>query len=145
MYDVLEHRKVRRYNFLQQSDIFEALNRIRDAFLAAKDGREVDHIINGLLTQDERLRLGRRIQVAEWILAGSTTDDIERNLKVGRTTIVLVGRLLSEHPECFDLLGSRRKKVEKEFKNKTYRSTGGSKLWVKRKEYTGFTRKDVKR
>ncbi len=139
---------MRRYSFLQKSDIFEALNRIRDAFLAAKDGKDVDHIINGLLTHDEKLKLGRRIQVAEWILAGMKTEEIEQNLKVGRTTITLVGRLLTEHPECFDLLGSRRKKVEAEFKNKAYRtnkSIGGPQFWIERKEYTGFTRKDVKR
>jgi len=136
---------MRRYNFLQQNDVFEALNRIRDAFLAAKEWKEVDHIINGLLTHDEKLRVGRRIQVAEWLLAGMTIEEIERNLKVGRTTITLVGRLLSEHPECYQLLNERKKKVEVEFKNKAYRSTGGSKLWIKRKEYTGFTRKDVKR
>lgn len=136
---------MRRYNFLDKNGIFEALNRVRDAFLAARDGNEVDHIINGLLTHDEKLRVGRRIQVAEWLLAGMTTEDIERNLKVGRTTIVLVGKLLYEHPECFEILGTRKKKVEVEFKSKAYRSAGGSKLWIKRKEYTGFTRKDVKR
>ena len=136
---------MRRYNFLDQSGIFEALNRVRDAFLAARDGKEVDHIINGLLTHDEKLRVGRRIQVAEWIIAGITIEEIERNLKVGRTTITLVSKLLSEHPECFELLGTRKKKVEAEFKSKAYRSVGGSKLWIKRKEYTGFTRKDVRR
>lgn len=136
---------MRRYDFLQKSDVFEALNRIRDAFFAAKDETEVDHIINGLLTYDEKLRLGRRIQVAEWILAGMTTEEIEQNLKVGRTTIVLVGRQLSEHPECYELIKFRRKKVEKEFKSKAYKQTGGSTLIFKRKEYTGYSRKDVKR
>lgn len=136
---------MRRYNFLQQTDVFEALNRIRDAFLAAKDGKEVDHIINGLLTHDEKIRLGRRIQVAEWILAGMTTEDIVQNLKVGRTTIVLVGKQLAEHPECYELIKFRRNKIEKEFKSKSYRQVGGSTLIYKKKEYTGFTRKDVKR
>ena len=63
-------KHMRRYKFLQKEDLFEALNRLRDAFLAAKDGNEVEEIINGLLTQDEKLKIGRRILVAEYIKDG---------------------------------------------------------------------------
>lgn len=136
---------MRRYSFLDKESIFEALNRLRDAFLAAKDGEEVDHIINGLLTTDEKIRLGRRIQVAEWILKGITTEEIEHNLKVGRTTIALVGKLLAEHPTCFELINLRKRKVEKEYSSKAYREIGGSTMVFKKKEYTGYTRQKVKR
>ena len=40
---------MRRYGFLTKTDTYEALNRLRDAFLAAKDGNEVNEIINGIL------------------------------------------------------------------------------------------------
>lgn len=136
---------MRRYKFLNQEDVFEALNRVRDAFLAARDGNEVDHIINGLLTIDEKLRIGRRVQVAERILQGMTTDEIEAELKVGRTTIVSVGKFLDEHPECYKLLNARKKKVEKDYNLKRYRTEGSSKMVFKKKVYTGYTRKDVKR
>lgn len=43
---------MRRYKFLKKEDIYQAFNRLRDAFLSAKDGNEVEEIINGLLTRD---------------------------------------------------------------------------------------------
>lgn len=41
---------MRRYGFLQKSDVFEALNKVRDALLAAKDGNDVEQIMNGVLS-----------------------------------------------------------------------------------------------
>ncbi len=136
---------MRRYQFLDQDGIYEALNRLRNALLAAKDGDEVDHIINGLFTHDERMKIGRRIQVAEFLALGMRTDEIESLLNVGRTTITLVNNAINNHPECFELISSRQKKIDEEFRRKAYKKTGGSKLFHKRTEYTGFRRKDVKR
>ena len=53
---------MRRYVFLREKDIFEALNKVRDAFLAAKDGNEVNKIIDGLLTYDEKLKICRKLR-----------------------------------------------------------------------------------
>ena len=46
---------MRRYRFLEKEEIFDALNKLRNAFLAARDGDEVEEIINGLLTFDEKM------------------------------------------------------------------------------------------
>ena len=136
---------MRRYKFLNKEDIYQALNRLRDAFLAAHDGNEVEEIISGILTRDERLKIGRRILVAEYIKDGVRFEDITKSLKVGKNTIVEVMRCLENHPECFDIINKRRQKVQTTYANKKYRSVGGPKLVFKRKEYTGFKRKDVKR
>lgn len=136
---------MRRYIFLQKEDIYEALDRLRDAFLAAKDGSEVEEIIKGILTQDEKLRIGRRIITAEYIKAGINVDQISRTLKVGRNTIMRVARALEENPKSFELVERRRNTVEKEYSKRKHRSTGGSQIVFKGKEYTGFKRKDVKR
>ena len=135
----------RRYRFLTKENVYEALNRLRDAFLAAKDGDEVNKIINGLLTHDERLKIGRRILIAESIKLGMSIHAIAKELKVGKNTVLSVMRSLDEDPTYLDLISERIKKVEKEYQGKKYREVGGSTLIFKKKEYTGFKRKDVKR
>src|SRR3989344_4544747 len=104
-----------RYNRLNQTDVYEAFNRLRDVFLAAKNGHEVDKVTNGLLTHDEKLKIGRRIIIAEYLLANMPMEQIVRELKVGMNTVIHVARRLEKYRECFDLIETRRKAVEKEY------------------------------
>ncbi len=136
---------MRRYKFLKREEVYEALNRLRDAFLAAKNGDEVEQIIKGLLTRDERLKIGRRVLISEYLNADFTIDQIARELKVGKTTILAVLKNSEEFPMCYELLKKRRANVNKTYLNKKYRTAGSSTLVFKKKEYTGFKRKDVKR
>jgi uncharacterized protein YerC len=136
---------MRRYHFLQQKDVFEALDRVRDALLAARDGNDVEQIMNGILTFDERMKIGRRILVAEYLIAGFKMEEIKDMFNVGRTTISQVTRKIGDYERCFDLLRSRNKKVNDTYGKKRYRLSGGSTKIFKTKEYTGFKRKDVKR
>lgn len=136
---------MRRYHFLTEKEVHEALNRLRDAFLAAKDGNEVSEIISGLLTQDERIKLGRRIVIAEALQKDIGYRDLIQLDRVGATTVAHVFKMLESHPKCFELINLRKKKLEKEYEAKKYRKTGGSKLVFKKKEYTGLKRSDIKR
>lgn len=130
---------------MTKEDIYDAFNRLRDAFLAAKNGEEVEEIIKGLLTHDEKLKIGRRILVAEYIREGMGIDEIAKALKVGKNTIMFVAKKLDDNSLFFDLINKRRKKVEDEYNRKKYRFLGSSKLVFKKREYTGFKRKDVDR
>lgn len=136
---------MRRYKFLDKEEIYEALNRLRDAFLAAKNGLEVEEIIKGILTTDERLKIGRRIIIAECIRTGMGLDEIVDTLKVGKSTIMYVMRKLDQNPRFIDLILARQKKVESEYSKRRYRLIGSSYQVFKKKEYTGFKRKDVGR
>lgn len=136
---------MRRYKFLDKEDIYDALNRLRDAFLAAKNGAEVEEIINGILTTDERLKIGRRIIIAECIRSGMGIDEIVDTLKTGKSTIMYVVRKLDQNPNFMDLILARQKKVEGEYTKKRYRLVGSSYQVFKKKEYTGFRRRDVER
>lgn len=136
---------MRRYNFLEKNDVYTSLNKVRDAFLAAKDGNDVDQIINGLLTFDEKMKIGRRIIVAECLLNDMRNEDIQNLLKVGKSTIALVAKNIEEYEKCFHLIRKRKNKMENEFKNKSYRLEGGSTKVFKKRIYTGFKRKDVER
>lgn len=136
---------MRRYNFLEKADVHMALNRVRDAFLAAKDGEDVEQIINGVTTFDERMKIGRRILIAQYLLNGTRIEDIQIELKVGRSTIAYVSRNIDDYEKCFSLISKRSDNVEKEYKKKSYKETGGSSLVFKKKTYTGFKRKNVRR
>lgn len=137
---------MRRYKRLTKEDIYEALNKIRDAFLAAKDGNEVDEIINSIMTTEEKLKIGRRVLVAEYLKVDSLTiDEIRAILKVGYSTIQFVARRRARYPLGFQLIEKRSKRVEKEYREKKYRKIGGSNLIFKKREYTGITQKDIKR
>jgi len=136
---------MRRYVFLREKDIFEALNKVRDAFLAAKDGNEVNKIIDGLLTYDEKLKIGRRILIAQCLKQKLSIEQTSHLLKVGKNTVMHVSRRLEKYEEWFELIEERSKKVEKEYEKRRYKSTGSPKLVKKNMVYTGFTRKQVKR
>ncbi|MEX0587269.1 MAG: Trp family transcriptional regulator [Patescibacteria group bacterium] len=136
---------MRRYNFLTKEGVYEALNRLRAAFLAAKDGHQVEDIIMSVLTHDERMKVGRRIQAAEMLATGATYEEVMDSLKIGRSTISFVERGLADHPSAFKLVNDRQMKVEEEFKSRAYRKSGGPKKVFKSIVYTGFSRKDVKR
>ncbi len=136
---------MRRYTLLDQVSLYPAVPQLSSAFLAAKDGNEVENIINGLLTPDEKLKIGRRIQIAECLQKGMTVDEICQKLKVGNTTVVFMGNNLLKYPEFFKIISKRERKVEDQYQGNKYRKVGGSTLVIKRKIYTGFKRKDVKR
>lgn len=136
---------MRRYKFLKKDSVFAALNKLRASFLAANDGEEVDEIIKGILTYDERMKIGRRIQIAQLLNQSLRYREIMKELKVGLPTIMLVSRKMNQNPHCFELIMKREEKVENEYKRKKYKTEGGSKLIFKKKVYTGYTRKNVKR
>lgn len=118
---------------------------LRDAFLAAKDGEEVEEIIKGILTHDEKLKIGRRILIAEYLIDGMNFYEISRLLKVGKNTIASVSKSLGQNQNWFQLIQKRSKKVESEYAKRRYETLGGSTLVFKKKQYTGFTKKKVAR
>ena len=130
---------------MRQDDVYEALNKVRDALLAARDGSEVDMVMNGILTFDERMKVGRRIKIAELLLSGLTMEEIKDNLKVGFGTIQHVANRLDKYKKCFELIKERTKKIEREYKKNAYVLSGGSTKVFKTREYTGYKRKNVKR
>lgn len=134
-----------RYRFLSSKDEYDATNMVKSAFLAAKNSRDVEEIVNAILTTDEIIKVGRRIQIANMLAAGKTGEEIKTNLGVGRDTITKVSKHLAKYPAGFELIYERFQKVEKVYKDKSYRKVGGSQLVFKKRVYTGFKRKDVKR
>ena len=136
---------MRRYTFLEKESVYEALNKLRLAFLAAGNGTEVEEIIMGILTHDERMKIGRRIQVAQLLRNGMTYQEIKNNLNVGFETIGQVDKLLNSHPICYELIEKREQKVEETFKRRGFEMSGNPKAVFKTKVRTKFSRKQVPR
>ena len=136
---------MRRYNFLEKESVYEALNKLRLAFLAAKDGTEVEEIIMGTLTHDERMKIGRRIQIAQMLRNDLSYQEIKNNLNVGFATIGLVDNLLNNHSTCYKLIEEREQKMEETFKHKAFEMSGNPKSVFKTKIRTKFSRKEVPR
>lgn len=136
---------MRRYRFLDKENIFEVFNKLRSAFLAAKDGEEVDQIIKGILTNDERMKIGRRIIISQLLEDDLTYEEISKNYKIGKQTIIQVQKLKEKYPKCFELINAREIKVEDEYHQKAYRMTGNPKSFLKFPKYTGYKRSKIKR
>lgn len=134
-----------RYKDLTRKDINESLYKLRDAFLAAKKGEDVDEIINFLLTPEEKIMIGRRVLVAEAVSQDMPFLEICNLYHVGKGTVVSITRQLEHYLKGYRLIIQRGVTAEKKFQSKKYRKTGGSNLVYKKKEYTGVKRKDIER
>ncbi|EKD94466.1 MAG: hypothetical protein ACD_26C00034G0001 [uncultured bacterium] len=113
--------------------------------MAAKDGSEVDEIIKGILTNDERIKIGRRILISQLLDTDTTYDEIRKNFKIGKQTILHVQKLKDKYPKCFELINKREIKVDDEYHKKAYEMVGHTRSLQRFPSYTGFKRKNVKR
>mgnify|MGYP001596421102 CR=1 FL=1 len=69
--------------------------------------------LRDLLTESERIMMGRRILIARELLAGKKYDEIVESLKVGRATVRKVERWLHDQFPGYE---NAIKDMEKEFK-----------------------------
>ena len=86
-----------------------------------KSREEVKNFLRDLLTESERVMVGRRILIAQMLLKEKPYDEIIRELKVGKDTIMRVHRWLEDETEGYEkavkelekVLNDRQKKLEK--------------------------------
>lgn len=131
---------------MSDKSLLEIYEKVGAAFLAAKDGKEVKAVIDAILTPDEKVKVGRRVLVAQLINNGNVTyEDLLKNLKVGKNTVSMVIHQMLVNPEGFEAIFRRVKKVDEEYKDKSFTSSILSRHIVGRKTRTNFKRTDVKR
>ena len=111
--------------------------RILDALyttVSAVQGRDaVKLLLRDLLTQSERLMLGRRIIIARKLLNGESYTDISKSLGVGPDTILRVQRWLhDEIPGYEQAIMGMEKEYEKRKDKKRYAQ---SSLYRLKKKY----------
>ena len=93
--------KVRAKNLTDKHRI-DILDTLYTAAGAVKGRDAMKLFLRDLLTESERIMLGRRIIIARLLIAGESQRDIESQLKVGRDTIGRVQRWLEDQLPGFE-------------------------------------------
>ncbi len=107
---------------LDDKDRIEILDTLYTAASSVKGRKEMKLFLRDLLTESERIMLGRRIQIARMLIAGCTHRYIAEGLHVGLDTISKVHRWLD------DQLPGYEKAIEgmdKEFAKRYWSSKAG--------------------
>lgn len=123
----------------------EALEYFRSLLFTAKRGKDAYEIIENVFTEEERYAIGRRLQIADWLMSGASYLDIQDQLKTTNVTIGRVARRLGHNPEIFEKIIKRYNQDIKEIRDRSYSKVGGGKKAIKETVRTGFTDKDLTR
>lgn len=106
---------------LSKEDRIETLDALYTAAGTIRSRSAMKSFLRDLLTESERIMLGRRIRIARDILAGKPTDDIADSMHVGYDTIYKVRRWLDDQfpgyedaIKCMEDEFARRKKKSNE-------------------------------
>lgn len=121
----------------------EALQYFRSLLFTAKGGQEAYEIIENVFTEEERYAIGRRLQIADWLMSGASYTDIQDQLKTTNVTIGRVARRLGRNPQIFEEVIKRYNQDEKEIRQRSYTKVGGGKRAIKKTVRTGFTDKNL--
>ena len=97
---------------LDKQQIIETLDSLYTAASAVKGRAEMKLFLRDLLTESERVMLGRRILIAQRLIGGETYEDIRGALGVGPCTIAKVERWLQDQMPGYE---TALKGMEKEF------------------------------
>lgn len=82
----------KRFSYKNQDKIFNDLCKVLHKLTTVKEKK---YFLKDLLNRGERVMLVRRFRIAQMLFEDKTYDEIIKELKVGRTTIAKVERLLN--------------------------------------------------
>jgi len=109
---------MRRYSYLNQKSFKNASQRFIKVLVNNYNAQKVKDIIEALLTEDERIKIGRRIESAQMLNNQSTFREIAKKLKVGFPTISMVERRKREYKKCFELLTKKHAEMKNSHEKK---------------------------
>jgi uncharacterized protein YerC len=99
---------------LTDKEIMKTLDTLYTAASAVKGRDAVKLFLRDLLTESERLMLGRRLMIARLLLRRQTYDEVRRRLGVGYATIARVERWLEDElPGYEQTLAGLEKEMDK--------------------------------
>jgi uncharacterized protein YerC len=99
---------------LTDKEIMKTLDTLYTAVSMVKGRDAVKLFLRDLLTESERLMLGRRLMIARLLLRRVTYDEVRRRLGVGYATIARVERWLQdEFPGYEQALAGLEKEMDK--------------------------------
>jgi len=97
---------------LSKQEKIRTLDMLYTSFASIKGREDMKLLLRDLLTESERIMLGRRIWIARLLVQGEKYDDIAKKLKVGYTTVYKVERWLNDQFPGYE---KAIKNLEKEF------------------------------
>lgn len=109
---------------LDSKDRMKYLDTLYTAVSTLKSREEIKSFLRDLLTESERIMLGRRILIAQMLLEGKLYTDIVQELKVGMDTIMRVHRWLEDESDGYEKTIKKLEKVlehREVIRNKPYR------------------------
>ena len=102
---------------LDNKDRMRYLDMLYTAIATLKSRDEVKIFLRDLLTESERIMIGRRILIAQRLLEDKSYTEIKQELGVGGDTIMRVHRWLEDENYGYE---ETIKKLEKEYKNRKW-------------------------
>lgn len=130
---VITHMK-RKVEDLTKKEIITTLDALYTAASAVKGRNAVKLFLRDLLTQSERLMLGRRIIIARMLLFGIEHEEIMRRLRVGKGTVRRVHHWLQDKfPGFENAIAEMEKEYGERQQKRTSNLTPYSAQWVRRK------------
>lgn len=110
-------RKISNHDRIKYSDA------LYTAIESLKSREEIKIFLRDLLTESERIMIGRRIIIAQKLLKDQSYDQIMREMRVGPDTIMRVHRWLEDENNGYEKVikqiektfESRQKSIKKEF------------------------------
>lgn len=105
----------KRVKELSEQERIETLDALYTAAGTIKGRDSAKSFLRDLLTESERIMLGRRILIARALLAGLTHDEIVGRYKVGKDTIAKIARWLEDQLPGYEQVVAD---METEFENR---------------------------
>lgn len=103
-----------RANELSDKERMDTLDNLYTAAGTIRGRAAMKSFLKDLLTESERIMLGRRIQIARELLANTSVDDIAERMRVGYDTIYKVQRWLDDRlPGYEDAVRGLDRELEK--------------------------------
>ena len=96
---------------LEGKDRMKYLDTLYTAMSGLKSREEIKNFLRDLLTESERVMVGRRILIAQMLLEEKPYDEIIRELKVGKDTIMRVHRWLEDDTDGYEKAVKQLEKV----------------------------------
>jgi len=98
---------------LNENDRMVILDALYTAAGTVRGRDDAKKLLRGLLTESERIMLGRRILIARELLFGATYDEIVEKYNVGKDTVLRIVRWLDEQfPGYEDVLEDMEKEMK---------------------------------
>jgi len=120
---------------LKKEDKIKYLDYLYTASASLKSREEVKNFLRDLLTESERIMLGRRILIAQRLLEDKSYDEIVKELSVGKDTIMRVHRWLGDQSGGYEETVKKLKKelVSRKSKSKKSYPEPFSFAWLKQR------------